>query len=169
MTPLEGLRASLQRVADEAGAELGTVPPRVDVAPHEWPLSLEAARLLAASTFTLSEPPTREEWIAKGPTLGVLCPAGTTFDAAEALRLELVAKLPAGVVVDVQIAPSPPGELCAEDAAGARLFASERAERLNPAPSLDDPYPWETSLAPDPRFLSGALSEVEDAAKASPR
>jgi len=41
---------------------------------------------------------TREERIAKGPTLDVLCPAGTTFDAAEALRLELVAKLPAGVV-----------------------------------------------------------------------
>lgn len=151
MTPLEGLRASLQRVADEAGAELGTVPPRVDVAPHEWPLSLEAARLLAASTFTLSEPPTREERIAKGPTLDVLCPAGTTFDAAEALRLELVAKLPALVAVDVQIAPSPPGELCAEDEAGARLFASERAERLNPPPSLDDPYPWDEPEGGEPR------------------
>ena len=79
----------------------------------------------------------------------VLCPAGTSFDAAEALRLELVAKLPALVAVDVQIAPSPPGELCAEDEAGARLFASERAERLNPPPSLDDP--WDEPEGGEPR------------------
>ncbi len=60
----------------------------------------------------------------------VLCPAGTTFDAAEALRLELVARTPAGVAVDVQIAPAPPGALSAEDEAGVRLFGELRAERL---------------------------------------
>ena len=133
MTPLEGLRASLQRAADEAAAVVGGPAPRVEVVPHEWPLSLEAARLLGASTVELDNT----------GIVRVTCPAGTTFDAAEAMRLELVAKLPAIVTVDVQIAPSPPGELSAEDEAGARLFASQRAERLNPAPSLDDPYPWD--------------------------
>lgn len=60
----------------------------------------------------------------------VLCPAGTTFDAAEALRLELVARAPAGVAVDVQIAPAVPGALSAEHEAGVQLFGELRAERL---------------------------------------
>ncbi len=63
-------------------------------------------------------------------SVAVTCPAGTTFDAAEALRLELVARAPAGVVVDVQIAPAAPGELSTEDEAGVRLFGELRAERL---------------------------------------
>lgn len=65
-----------------------------------------------------------------GGGLRVLCPAGTTFDAAEALRLELVARAPAGVAVDVQIAPAVPGALSAEHEAGVQLFGELRAERL---------------------------------------
>lgn len=103
--------------------------------------------LLRASALELSEPKTREEWIAKGPLVHVLCPSSTTFDAAEALRLELVANAPGGVLVDVEIAEDPTtdggGELSmekfmerglddlrAENAAGRRLFAAQRAERL---------------------------------------
>lgn len=75
----------------------------------------------------------------------ILCPASATFDAAEALRLELVAKVPTGVAVDVQIAPSLPGELSAEDEAGERLFGELRAARIAPkAPEPDpDAFPWE--------------------------
>ncbi len=93
-------------------------------------LSEAAASLLRASAVEGSEPVTREEWITKGPRVAVLCPAGTTFDAAEALRLELVARAPAGVVVDVQIAPAVPGALSAEHEAGVQLFGELRAERL---------------------------------------
>lgn len=57
----------------------------------------------------------------------VLCPASTTFDAAEALRLELVAAAPPGVTVDVEIAEG--GEGSAEDQAGRRLFGELRGER----------------------------------------
>ncbi len=96
--------------------------------------SIEAFRvtdpLFAASAIEASEPATPEEWIAMGPRVSVTCPAGTTFDAAEALRLELVARTPAGVAVDVQIAPAPPGALSAEHEAGVRLFGELRAERL---------------------------------------
>lgn len=63
-----------------------------------------------------------------GGGLRVLCPASTTFDAAEALRLELVAAAPPGVSVDVEIAEGGGGS--AEDEAGRRLFAAERAVRL---------------------------------------
>lgn len=77
------------------------------------------------------------EAVARGragdPPIEVTCPAGTTFDAAEALRLALMARAPAGVEVDVQIAPSAPGALSAEDAAGVQLFAAVRAERLEAA------------------------------------
>ncbi len=58
----------------------------------------------------------------------ILCPASATFDAAEALRLELVAVAPPGVAVDVEIAAGGGGS--AEDEAGRRLFASERRERM---------------------------------------
>lgn len=112
--------------------------------PFHGLLSGEPARLLDASTVNLSEPATRGEWIAKGPRVHVLCPAGTTFDAAEALRLQLVDRAPPGVVVDVEIAPSPAGTLSAEDEAGVRLFAAQRAERLAPKPAPDpDAFPWE--------------------------
>jgi hypothetical protein len=79
--------------------------------------------------------------------VAVTCPAGTTFDAAEALRLELVARAPAGVFVDVQIAPATPGALSPEDEAGVRLFELQRAERLAPktSPSDDEPFPWDES------------------------
>lgn len=64
-----------------------------------------------------------------GGGLHILCPASATFDAAEALRLELVAAAPPGVAVDVEIAA---GSLegSAEDEAGWRLFAAERRERM---------------------------------------
>lgn len=75
----------------------------------------------------------------------ILCPASATFDAAEALRLELVAKVPTGVAVDVQIAPSLPGELSAEDEAGERLHVAERAARLAPVRLEvdEEPFPWD--------------------------
>ena len=77
--------------------------------------------------------------------LAVLCPAGTTFDAAEALRLELAAKVPTGVAVDVQIAPALPGDLSAEDEAGERLHVAERAARLAPVRLEvdEEPFPWD--------------------------
>jgi len=84
-------------------------------------LTGEPARLLDASTVEADHD--------KG-TLHVLCPAGTAFDAAEALRLQLVDRAPCGGVVDVEIAPSEPATLSPEDEAGARLFASQRAERI---------------------------------------
>ena len=62
-----------------------------------------------------------------GGGLHILCPASATFDAAEALRLELVAAAPPGVTVDVEIAPG--GEGSAEDQAGRRLFGELRGER----------------------------------------
>jgi enoyl-CoA hydratase/carnithine racemase len=99
-------------------------------------LSLTAAarQLLEASTVEVT---------AAG--LAVFCPTGTSFDAAEALRLELVAKVPTGVAVDVQIAPSLPGELSAEDEAGERLHVAERAARLAPARLEvdEEPFPWD--------------------------
>lgn len=58
----------------------------------------------------------------------ILCPSSATFDAAEALRLELVAAAPSGVTVDVEIAAGGGGS--AEDEAGRRLFASERRQRM---------------------------------------
>lgn len=98
------------------------------------PLTAAARQLLEASTVE-----------ATPVGLAVLCPAGTTFDAAEALRLELVAKVPTGVTVDVQIAPSLPGELSAEDEAGERLHVAERAARLAPVRLEvdEEPFPWD--------------------------
>ena len=84
-------------------------------------LTGESARLLDASTVEVNH--------AAG-VLHVLCPAGTTFDAAEALRLQLVDRAPSGVTVDVEIAASEPGTLSPEDEAGVALFASERRERM---------------------------------------
>lgn len=75
--------------------------------------------------------------------LHILCPASATFDAAEALRLELVAAAPPGVAVDVEIAEG--GDGSAEDEAGRRLFASERRERLaGRCPPLSDDGAEET-------------------------
>ena len=80
--------------------------------------ALRAARpLLAASAVELTE-----------ERLHIICPASVTFDAAEALRLELVAGAPAGVTVDVEIAQGGMGS--AEDQAGRRLFGELRRERL---------------------------------------
>lgn len=95
-----------------------------------------AARLLDVSAVDLDE--------ATG-TIAVTCPTGTSFDAAEALRLELVAKVPTGVAVDVQIAPSLPGDLSAEDEAGERLHVAERAARLAPVRLEvdEEPFPWD--------------------------
>lgn len=64
----------------------------------------------------------------EGGRFHILCPSSATFDAAEALRLELVAAAPPGVSVDVEIAEGGGGS--AEDEAGRRLFASRRAARL---------------------------------------
>ena len=87
--------------------------------PHDLPLSQAARALVGASAV---------EWIATGPRIHILCPASATFDAAEALWLELVAVAPPGVAVDVEIAPG--GEGSAEDQAGRRLFAKLRRRRL---------------------------------------
>jgi hypothetical protein len=101
-------------------------------APHptflEFFEALRAARpLLAASAVELTE-----------DRLHILCPASATFDAAEALRLELVAAAPPGVAVDVEIAAGS-SEGSAEDEAGRRLFASERRERMaGRCPPLSD-------------------------------
>ena len=84
-------------------------------------LTGESARLLDASTVEVNH--------AAG-VLHVLCPAGTTFDAAEALRLQLVDRAPSGVTVDVEIAASEPGTLSPEDEAGVALFGGLRRERL---------------------------------------
>lgn len=65
---------------------------------------------------------------AAADVLRVLCPASATFDAAEALRLELCQVAPPGVAVDVEIAHGGGGS--AEDEAGRRLFASRRAARM---------------------------------------
>lgn len=82
--------------------------------------ALRAVRpLLAASAVELTE-----------ERLHILCPVSATFDAAEALRLELAAHVPGGVTVDVEIAPGSPAEGSAEDEAGRRLFGAERAARL---------------------------------------
>jgi len=73
-----------------------------------------------------------------GGGVHVLCPASATFDAAEALRLELVAAAPPGVTVDVEIAPGG-SEGSAEDEEGRRLFALERARRMaGRCPPLSD-------------------------------
>ena len=103
-------------------------------APHptflEFFEALRAARpLLAASAVELTE-----------DRLHILCPASATFDAAEALRLELVAAAPPGVAVDVEVAEvAEGGGGSAEDEAGRRLFASERRERMaGRCPPLSD-------------------------------
>ena len=62
-----------------------------------------------------------------GGGVHILCSASATFDAAEVLRLELVAAAPPGVAVDVEIAAGGAGS--AEDQAGRRLFGAERRER----------------------------------------
>ena len=95
---------------------------------HDLPLSAAARALLGASAVDLAEPRMREGWIAHGPRVHVLCPASATFDAAEALRLELVAAAPPGVEVDVEIASGGGGS--AEDEAGRRLFGAERVARM---------------------------------------
>lgn len=80
--------------------------------------ALRAVRpLLAASAVELTE-----------ERLHILCPASATFDAAEALRLELCQVAPPGVAVDVEIAHGGGGS--AEDEAGRRLFGAERAARM---------------------------------------
>ena len=84
-------------------------------------LTGEPARLLDASTIELDH---------VAGALHVLCPAGTTFDAAEALRLQLVDHAPPGVAVDVEIAASEPGTLSPEDEAGVVLFGELRRERV---------------------------------------
>lgn len=106
-------------------------------APHptflEFFEALRAARpLLAASAVELTE-----------DRLHILCPASTIFDAAEALRLELVAAAPPGVAVDVEIAEGGGGS--AEDEAGRRLFGAERRERMaGRCPPLSDDGTEET-------------------------
>lgn len=67
--------------------------------------------------------------------LHILCPASAIFDAAEALRLELVAAAPPGVAVDVEIAAGSEGS--PEDQAGRRLFAKLRRRRLARAASSE--------------------------------
>jgi hypothetical protein len=104
------------RMSRELAEKLGLVPSIPTFL--EFFEALRAARpLLAASAVELTE-----------DRLHILCPAGTTFDAAEALRLELVEAAPPGVTVDVEIAEG--GDGSAEDEAGRRLFASERRERM---------------------------------------
>ncbi len=88
-----------------------------------------ADRDAALTTFAAERVPGAvARFDAAADVLHILCPASTTFDAAEALRLELVAGAPAGVAVDVEIADGGGGS--AEDEAGRRLFASRRAARL---------------------------------------
>ncbi len=65
--------------------------------------------------------------VAADGSVRAVCPAFATFDAAEALRLELVAAAPPGVAVDVEIAEGGGGS--AEDEAGRRLFGKLRGER----------------------------------------
>ena len=65
--------------------------------------------------------------VAADGSVRAVCPASATFDAAEALRLELVAAAPPGVSVDVEIAEGSEGS--AEDQAGRRLFGELRGER----------------------------------------
>ena len=84
-------------------------------------LTGEPARLLDASAIELDH--------AAG-ALHVLCPAGTTFDAAEALRLQLVDRAPSGVTGGGEIAASEPGPRSPEDEAGARLLGELRRERV---------------------------------------
>lgn len=88
-----------------------------------------ADRDAALTTFAAERVPGAvARFDAAADVLHILCPASTTFDAAEALRLELVAAAPPGVAVDVEIAAGGGGS--AEDEAGRRLFASERRERM---------------------------------------
>lgn len=104
------------RMSRELAEKLGLVPSIPTFL--EFFEALRAARpLLAASAVELTE-----------ERLHILCPASTTFDAAEALRLELVEAAPPGVTVDVEIAEG--GDGSAEDEAGRRLFGAERRERM---------------------------------------
>ena len=80
------------RMSRELAEKLGLVPSIPTFL--EFFEALRAARpLLAASAVELTE-----------DRLHILCPASATFDAAEALRLELVAAAPPGVAVDVEVA-----------------------------------------------------------------
>lgn len=91
------------------------------------------AALLAASEVIVGEPAAggaRMPWSKDGPRVVVVCPAGTTFDAAEALRLTIAARVPANVTLDVRIVRSEPGAPSGEDEAGRELFAAMRRERL---------------------------------------
>jgi hypothetical protein len=113
------------------------------IAPHLAPawtfgegLDEAGLALLRLSSWTID----REKLSAS-----VICPVGTTFDAAEALRLALIARVPVVVVVDVQIAPAPLGALSAEHEAGVRLFGELRAERLAGC-SCTSPDPYECSV-----------------------
>lgn len=112
--------------------------------PDEWIAQGAALRLTDAAKELLSVS-SWERLHLGDRCFAVLCPIGTSFDAAEALRLELVAKVPTGVTVDVQIAPSLPGELPAEDEAGERLHVAERAARLAPVRLEvdEEPFPWD--------------------------
>jgi hypothetical protein len=87
-----------------------------------------ADRDAALTTFAAERVPgAAARFDAAADVLHILCPASATFDAAEALRLELVAATPAGATVDVEIAAGLEGSV--EDQAGRRLFGELRGER----------------------------------------
>ena len=122
------------KAQDAASAGLGRFPFSLPSAeaddPDAWivegaplrGLGTEEAALLGRSTW---------DRLALGDRVfRVLCPASTTFDAAEALRLQLVDRAPSGVTVDVEIAASEPGTLSPEDEAGVVLFGELRRERV---------------------------------------
>ena len=102
-----------------------------------WTPALRAQRDAECSQLFAVRVPGVTMTVAADGSVRAVCPASATFDAAEALRLELVAAAPLGVAVDVEIAEGGGGS--AEDEAGRRLFASERRERMaGRCPPLSD-------------------------------
>ncbi len=95
---------------------------------RKWTAEQRAQRDAECSQYFGSRVPGVAVTVATDGSVRAVCPAGATFDAAEALRLELVAGAPPGVTIDVEIAPGGVGS--AEDQAGRRLFGELQAARV---------------------------------------